>query len=292
MDNQYGIKIGKTVLKNTFCHIPGISLQAEYHLWFSGVLSWDSLMGTDPISLSQNEIKSLTDHIKQSFKHLENNNPGYFTKLLPFNQHWRLFPDFRHSTAYLDIETTGLSSLGNYITTIAIYDGKSIFHYVKGDNLEDFKEDIKKYKVIVTYNGKCFDIPFIENHLKIKMNHAHIDLRYVLKSLGYTGGLKGCERQLGVDRNELDGINGYFAILLWNDFKKNKNQKALETLLAYNIQDVVNLETLMVISYNLKLKDTPFFRRHQLLLPSLPEIPFKADMKTIEEIMSRNIYIN
>ena len=292
MDNQHGIEIGKTVLKSTFCHIPGIGLQAEYHLWFSGVLSWDSLMGADPISLSQNEIKSLTDHIKQSFKHLGNNNPGYFTELLPSNQHWRLFPDFRHSTAYLDIETTGLSSSGNYITTIALYDGKSIFHYVKGDNLEDFMEDIKKYKVIVTYNGKCFDIPFIENHLKIKMNHAHIDLRYVLKSLGYTGGLKGCERQLGVDRNELDGINGYFAVLLWNDFKKNKNQKALETLLAYNIQDVVNLETLMVISYNLKLKDTPFSRRHQLLLPLLPEIPFKADMKTIEEIMSRNIYIN
>ncbi len=280
------------MLKNTFCHIPGIGVQTEYYLWSSGVLSWDTLMDKDLISLSQNEKKSLTDHIKQSFKHLENNNPCYFTELLPFNQHWRLFPDFRHSTAYLDIETTGLSSLGNYITTIALYDGQSIFHYVKGDNLEDFKEDIKKYKVIVTYNGKCFDIPFIENHLKIKMNHAHIDLRYVLKSLGYTGGLKGCEKQLGVDRNELDGINGYFAVLLWNDFKKNKNQKALETLLAYNIQDVVNLETLMVISYNLKLKDTPFSRRHKLLLPTLPEIPFKADMRTIEEIMSRNIYIN
>ena len=58
----------------------------------------------------------------------------------------------------------------------------------------------------------------------------------------------------------------------------------LQSKLAYNIQDVVNLETLMVLSYNLKLKQTPFNESHQLDLPSSPEIPFKADLETIEKV--------
>ena len=91
------------------------------------------------------------------------------------------------------------------ITTIAVYDGSSIFTYVQGQNLPEFKEDIQRYKVLVTYNGKCFDIPFLERYFGIKLNQVHIDLRYVLRSLGYAGGLKGCERKAGIDRGDLEG---------------------------------------------------------------------------------------
>ncbi|MFN2456300.1 MAG: ribonuclease H-like domain-containing protein, partial [Pyrinomonadaceae bacterium] len=99
-------------------------------------------------------------------------------ELLASNQHWRLFPEFRASIAYLDIETTGLG-YGDSITTIAIYDGKSVRHYVKNQNLERFKKDIKEYSLIVTYNGKCFDVPFIESHFQIKINQVHLDLTVV-----------------------------------------------------------------------------------------------------------------
>ncbi|MCG8553437.1 MAG: ribonuclease H-like domain-containing protein, partial [Desulfobacterales bacterium] len=157
----------------------------------------------------------------------------------------------------------------------------------QGQNLEDFIEDIQDYNVIVTYNGKAFDVPFIEGQFGIRMNHAHIDLRYVLKSLGYSGGLKRCEKALGLDRGDLDGVDGYFAVFLWHDYRQNNNEKALETLLAYNIEDVVNLETLMVTAYNMKLKDTPFRETHQLPLPKIPELPFKPDLQTIERIKGR-----
>jgi len=89
----------------------------------------------------------------------------------------------------------------------------------------------------------------------------------------------------GISRGDLEGIDGYFAGHLWNDYQRNHNQKALETLLAYNTQHVVNLETLMVLSYNLKLKDTPFLESHQLPLSSYPEIPFRSDLETIQEIL-------
>jgi len=68
------------------------------------------------------------------------------------------------------------------------------------------------------------------------------------------------------------------------DYQRNKNPKSLETLLAYNIQDVVNLEFLMVLSYNLKLKETPFVQSLQITFPKQPEILFKADKRIIEGI--------
>ena len=65
-------------------------------------------------------------------KHLNNNNPNYFGDLLPPKEHWRFFPEFRDSTAYIDIETTGIRVYGFEITTIALYDGKAIKYYIQG----------------------------------------------------------------------------------------------------------------------------------------------------------------
>jgi len=233
--------------------------------------------------MAQSKQNTITAHIEASEQNLKSNNPNYFSDLLPSNQHWRLFPEFRDSTVYLDIETTGLESWGNEITTIALYDGNPPTYYINGQDLDDFLDDINKYKVIVTYSGKTFDVPFIENYFRIKLNHAHIDLRYVLGSLGYKGGLKGCETQLGIDRDDLAGVDGSFAVLLWHDYQKNGNRKALDALLAYNIQDTITLENLMVIAYNLKIEDTPFYEK-QLAEPVLPEIPFEVDLKTVERV--------
>ncbi|MEE9117802.1 MAG: ribonuclease H-like domain-containing protein [Calditrichia bacterium] len=277
------------MLKNTFIHIPGIGIKTEQRFWDSGIHSWNDFTQNCPVRLSQSKKDIITSYLEESHKHLEFSNPKYFSDLLPANQHWRFFPEFRHSMVYLDIETTGLESWGNIITTIALHDGKSITHYINGQNLNDFPDDIRKYKVIVTYNGKTFDVPFIEKHFGIKLDHAHIDLRYILGSLGYRGGLKSCETQLGIDRGDLAGVDGFFAVLLWHDYKRTGNQKALETLLAYNIQDVLTLENLMVIAYNMKIKGTPFYR-NQLPAPVLPDIPFEVDLETVKKIKRENIF--
>jgi uncharacterized protein YprB with RNaseH-like and TPR domain len=272
------------MLKNTFCHVPGIGIKTEWDLWDAGVRSWDDAHGFEGGGLPRHTLYSLKRHLEESNSHLEKDNPHYFADLLPADQHWRLFPQFLHSVAYLDIETNGFFWTSGYITTIVLYGGKKLSYYIKGENLQDFADDIKEYKLIVTYNGKCFDLPFIENYLGVRPHAVHIDLRFVLRSLGYTGGLKGCEKQLGIDRGELDGVDGYFAVLLWDDFLVNGNEKALETLLAYNMQDVVSLEYLMTVAYNLKLKNTPFCFANQLPVPSSPELPFKPDVATIERI--------
>jgi len=277
------------MLKNTFMHIPGIGNITEQRLWESGIQHWDQFTSNHSIRLSPAKMDTITTYLEQSYHHLKTGNPNYFSEHLPANLHWRFFPEFRHSMVYLDIETTGLNRYYDPITTISLYDGESIYYYINGHNLNDFLDDIEKYDAIVSYNGKTFDVPFIENYFGISLSHAHIDLRYILGSLGYRGGLKSCETQLGIDRGDLKDIDGFFAVQLWYDYQKTGNQKALETLLVYNIQDVLTLENLMVISYNLKIKNTPFYR-NQLPEPVLPEIPFKVDMETVERIKSENIY--
>jgi len=282
------------MLRNTFCHIPGVGAESEKRIWSSGLHSWEDLLGRRSAQLpfSENRMRSLQTHVQQSLAQLQQNRPSYFAELLPAAHQWRLFAEFRHSTAYLDIETTGMGSFNDHITTIALYDGRSIFCYVKGQNLRTFKDRIKNYRLLVTYNGKCFDIPFIRNTLGIAMDQAHIDLRYVLAGIGYRGGLKGCEKQLGIDRAELDGVDGFFAVLLWREYLRNNNQRALETLLAYNVEDVVNLERLMILAYNLKLQETPFTESHKLAMPAAAEVPFKADIATIERIRREYGYID
>lgn len=277
------------MLENTFLHIPGIGIKTEKRLWQSGIYNWDLLLNNRKTGIPPKKHGNMSECLKESKNQQASLNPNYFAELIPAGQHWRFFPEFRNATVYLDIETTGLSRYYETITTISLYDGKSIFCYVKDQNLNDFPEDIKQYKVIITYNGKSFDVPFIEKHFDIQLNQAHIDLRYVLSSLGYKGGLKSCETQLGLNRGDLMDVDGFFAVLLWHDYLKNRNEKALETLLAYNIQDVLTLEMLMVISYNLKIKDIPFYR-NSLPEPVLPESPFRVDIETVERIRSEQTY--
>lgn len=271
------------MLKNTFHHIPGIGAKMEQRIWDRGIHDWTQFTGNAGSLISRQRTKTAEQYIDESHQQLAKDNPVYFADLLPVQLHWRLFPEFRHQTVYLDIETTGMDAY-SAITTIAMYDGDRIRWYVDGDNLENFVDDIFKYKVVITYNGKGFDIPFIENQFRIKLDHAHIDLRYVLAGMGFKGGLKGCERQLGLDRGLLSGVDGYFAVLLWNDYVRNGNDRALETLLAYNMEDTVNLEKLTVIAYNMKIKDTPFHGQNFLDFPLSPVLPFQPDLLTIERI--------
>jgi uncharacterized protein YprB with RNaseH-like and TPR domain len=271
------------MLINTFSHIPGIGPATEEKLWNSGIRTWkQALFQSEAIGKKASGIQR---GIQTSIAQLENKNARYFENLLPASQHFRLFPEFRDTCVFLDIETTGLETTST-ITTIALYDGACVRYYVQGKNLDAFLGDIQQYQVIVTYNGKTFDLPFIQNHFQCQLPHAHIDLRYILKSLGFAGGLKKCERAMGIDRQELDGVDGYFAILLWEEYQKNRNPKALDTLLAYNIEDVINLETLMVKAYNLKIKGTCFSGSHTIPEPPKATNPVVPDRQIIRELKS------
>jgi uncharacterized protein YprB with RNaseH-like and TPR domain len=271
------------MLRHTFVHIPGIGVTTERLLWASGVLSWDDVREPLPAAVPTAKARLLLRHVAER-QQLLHENPAEFGRHLPVVERWRLFPLFRAKTAYLDIETTGHFGPQTTVTAIALYDGQQVHSYVQGENLARFVEDIGQYEMLVTYNGRAFDVPVLERAFGIRLRHLHLDLRYILHRLGIKGGLKGCEKQFGLDRAELTGLDGYAAVLLWQEYQRSGDRRYLETLLAYNIEDTVNLETLMVHAYNRNLSATPFAASHALPLPVPPARPYLADAGIVRRI--------
>lgn len=278
------------MLLSSFLHIPSIGASTEKKIWQNGICTMDDFVKNPPDFFSADKTKKIIKYIYLAKRKIEENDPGYFIENLPSAEHWRLFRQYRKTCAYIDIETTGLGFPYDEITTIALYDGINIKYYINGINLDDFPKDINKYRVLVTYNGKVFDIPFIENFFKIRLEHAHLDLRYILKSLGFSGGLKSCEKQLGIGRTgEVAEVDGAFAIVLWNDYIKNNNKDSLETLLSYNIEDVLNLEYLMVYAFNRHLSQIPRVTM-PIKGPVKPKNPFEPHKDVIKRLKASCIY--
>jgi len=152
--------------------------------------------------------------------------------------------------AYLDIETTGLSSDCSEITVVGIYlcNGEhNNFIQLVGDNVtpENILEALQGVTTIYTYNGSRFDLPFIYDRLGIDLTESfeHNDLMYRCWQNNLYGGFKAVERQLGI-RRQLTEVNGYEAIRLWWRYVNNYDEVALAQLLAYNKEDVLNLRIL------------------------------------------------
>lgn len=245
------------MLKHSFCHLPGIGPKKEQGLWAKGIVTWEDFLAAGSGSQAVGNRQEQLLRVRDSLRQLGRNNAEYFAALLPRSEMWRLFGTFQDQTAYLDIETTGTGQGLDHITCIGLYDGREIQSFVHGRNLEAFADRILDYKLLVTFNGSCFDIPFIERELQIQLPAAHVDLRFLLKSLGYAGGLKSVEKQFGLDRGCLSGADGFLAVLLWERFQATEDERFLETLLAYNAEDVINLEFLMARAYTLKQAACP-----------------------------------
>jgi uncharacterized protein YprB with RNaseH-like and TPR domain len=152
--------------------------------------------------------------------------------------------------AYLDIETTGLSSLYSEITVIGMYlingNEDRLVQLVGVDVTRDnLLEIIRGVPVIYTYNGRRFDLPFIHSSLGINLEYVtcHHDLMYDCWRCNLKGGFKAVEQQLGITR-QLKGITGFDAVMLWRRYQQYNDRRALDLLLQYNKEDVMNLKTL------------------------------------------------
>lgn len=274
------------MLKHTFRHIQGIGEKTEKRLWKAGVTSWEQFLDDPrPSALPrwlQDESRFELEH---SLAALEQRDAQYFTAKLPPQLHWRLYSEFSERVAYLDIETTGLGFDESSITVIGIYDGERPQVYVQDKDLERFVTDIEEFTLLVTYNGKQFDLPFLRNKLGIPLDHAHIDLRYPLAALGYKGGLKKIERLLGLEREGLVAhLDGWCAVVLWQ-YHERGDDGALETLLRYNLEDVVHLPALLAEVYNTAIQRVPFPVAPVSVLEP-PAIPFQYNESVILRVLA------
>jgi uncharacterized protein YprB with RNaseH-like and TPR domain len=151
---------------------------------------------------------------------------------------------------YLDIETTGFSSHYCDLTVVGVAVlranqqrfGQLFGGQINADNVLGLLEGADE---IYTYNGSRFDLPFIKGALglDLRKQFAHTDLMYSCWRKDLKGGLKAVEVRLGIERRLAD-MNGFMAVRLWWDYVNNNDREALQRLLEYNREDVLNLHVL------------------------------------------------
>jgi uncharacterized protein len=236
------------LLERTFVHIQGIGPKTEQGLWARGIESWSHFLRYEKVLFSPGRDHFIRQELETTVLH--RHDIRFFSSRLSSREMWRLFDAFKEKAVYLDIETSGDTHGMDEITVIGLYDGHRIETFVSGINLNDFEMSIAGYELVITFSGTSFDLPMIRRFFPgISLPPAHIDLRFLLKQLGYAGGLKKIEKDLGICRDSaIDGMSGYDAVRLWNAYQWG-DRAALETLIHYNSADVVNLKPLMEMAY-------------------------------------------
>jgi uncharacterized protein len=239
------------MIQATFCHAQGLGLTTEQRLWEAGILSWEAALQTaSTLPLSDVKKRQLFPVLEASQLALERQDSRWFQKNFPSAALWRGAKAFEESIAYVDIETDGGYEASS-VTVIGLFDGFETKLYVKGQNLEDFVTDIKDYKLLVTFFGTGFDLPFLRRRFpELALDQLHIDLCPALRRLGQTGGLKAIEHRLGIQREDtVEGMSGMDAVYLWALWERRRDEAALERLLAYNRADIENLKLLLEWAY-------------------------------------------
>ncbi len=150
--------------------------------------------------------------------------------------------------AYLDIETTGLAWPSAEITVIGIYlvngrDRRFVQLVGRDVTRRNLLDALRGAGRIITYNGSRFDLPFISQALGANLvtMFGHRDLMYDCWRCQLYGGFKVVEQHLGVSRRS-HGVDGLEAVRLWYRYRDSGDLEALDRLLLYNKEDVINLK--------------------------------------------------
>lgn len=188
--------------------------------------------------------------VKQAIK-----NEKEWTKVT--GRPWYQYPEFK--VCYLDIETDNLKADFGTILSWAVKEKEGpiytkvitkqeLFQEIDVDKemVKSLLELLKQYKIVVTYYGTGFDIPFVRSkalHYGLEFPEYgqlyHHDLFYLVKS------------KMNLARKSLDSVCNYLGIVgkteidkeVWRRAKYG-NKQALKQVLEHNMGDVVILEKL------------------------------------------------
>ena len=229
------------MITSSFAFLDGIGPKAEQKFHDFGIKHWDDFLSAKTVSgISAKRKAYYGRQLGQAKSALCSGDVSFFAERFSSAEMWRLYEHFKEECCFLDVE---VDSKGNIIV-LTLFDRFESRTFVKRVNLERelLETEIKKYKILVTYNGSAFDIPKIEKQFGLKINVPHIDLKGLCQRLGFHGGLKAIEQQLGISRPpHLRGS----AVDLWKSFWASGDWEWLELLVAYNEADAVNLYQLI-----------------------------------------------
>jgi uncharacterized protein len=241
------------VIKRTFLILPSVGARTERQLWGKGVVHWDDFKDWPRLpGFSTGRKERLDQLLNDAEEYLERKETSYFHRLLPTNEHWRLFGETKEEAAYLDIETDGLGE-GAVVTVVGVHRQGRDTTLVRGIDLDarSLKQALHGTRMLVTFNGSSFDLPMLEKEFPFAVPRVpHFDLRHGCARIGLKGGLKSIERQLGMSRPmEVEYVTGEEAVYLWRLWERKGKENALKLLKQYNMEDTKNLVPIAEMAY-------------------------------------------
>ena len=235
------------LLRRSFQHLPGISAAEEAKLWAEGISDWADLIRHTPVQLDMYRKRgdALQSAVDASEEALANRNVAFFASRLPKREHYRVAASFPERCVFLDIESTGLSTYYDQVTLVGWSVDDTYTVLIDPDRIEELERHLREHAMVVTFNGSLFDLPFLARRFKKSWSDLfHVDLRYLSKRVGLTGGQKKIEGELGLTREaSLEGITGAEAVALWFDYKEG-DPDALRELIRYNHADIEGMKFL------------------------------------------------
>jgi uncharacterized protein YprB with RNaseH-like and TPR domain len=231
-------------VQNSFIGVEGVGEATERTLWEHGVTHWDDFHRSVP-GVGETRAERIESFIDDGRAAVAAGDADFFGRRFPDDALWRLHGTFGDDACYLDIETTGLDHHRHDVTTVSLHRAGETTTLVSGRDLTAaaLRDVVADATFLVTFNGRRFDVPFLEAALDVDLSLPHVDLLYPCRRLGLTGGLKAIESEVGIDRDRPD-LSGADAVRLWREYERG-DERALETLVEYNRADTVNLATLL-----------------------------------------------
>lgn len=168
---------------------------------------------------------------------------------------------------FIDTETTGLSGgSGTKVFQIGIcwYERDEIAVYqslltepaAEQEFLQAFVDAVPDDAVLVSYNGKSFDLPLLATRLRLNRLHnpllamPHVDLLYSVRR-AYRKSWSQCTLKMAESRllgvNRVDDLPGAMAPEAWKAFVLGHAYRPVAEVLTHNKQDILSLAGLAVV---------------------------------------------
>lgn len=231
-----------SLLYISLIQVSHVSVKQEESYWKNGIVSIEDL-----ISSSERQLSFLPSALEREVAYLMNDAghnvdkiASIFEKKSGKKDFYRIAYSVPEYILFLDIETTGLSSVYHYITMVGWMMNGKYGCWIAGTDPTEMKEVCHKAKMIVTFNGARFDVKFLNNafpDLNIE-DKPNLDLMHFCKRFGFVHGQKKIEKELQFNRpKDVQDCNGKEAIALWYKFIFGEDN-ALDLLIEYNFYDI------------------------------------------------------
>ena len=173
----------------------------------------------------------------------------------------------KQNLAVFDIETTGLNPTSSRLILsgiISVNSSGAVYTQLLAEDLSDEKHVIEetcsvlsKADIIITYNGRHFDIPFLKKRASAYgisvPDKYNLDLYTLVRDYSALGNMlsglkqKNIEEFLGISAFRSDTISGYESVKLFERYLNTGSFALRDKILLHNADDIRQLYRLLPV---------------------------------------------